>query len=165
MDEAERAWPVPSGLLNPVPSQRARLLLAPGEVAAAARWVQERGLSADDEPVSQKGAGHLVLARVLLAQGQPAPALTLLERLFAAASAQERTGSLIELGALRALALADTGDQAGAVNALAEALTIAFPGPMSESSPTKARPTGRFAGHLRPASPVTGPAGTAGTRR
>ena len=127
MDEAGRAWPVPPGLLNPIPSQRARLLLAQGEVAAAARWVQERGLGADDEPVYQKEREHLVLARVLLAQDRPGPALTLLERLLTAASAQGRTGSLIELGALRALALADTGDQAGAVNALAEALTLACP--------------------------------------
>ena len=122
-----RAWPVPPGLLNPIPSQRARLLLAQGEVAAAARWVQERGLGADDEPVYQKEREHLVLARVLLAQDRPAPALTLLDRLLTAASAQGRTGSLIELDALRALALADTGDQAGAVNALAEALTLACP--------------------------------------
>ena len=39
-----------TGLLNPVPAQRARLLLAQGDVAAAARWTQERGLGPSDEP-------------------------------------------------------------------------------------------------------------------
>jgi LuxR family transcriptional regulator, maltose regulon positive regulatory protein len=37
-------------LFNPVPSQRARLLLAQGDTAAAARWTQQRGLRPDDEP-------------------------------------------------------------------------------------------------------------------
>ena len=68
-----------------------------------------------------------MLARVLLAQGRPARALTLLDRLHATATAQHRAGSLIEIGALRALALAAGGEQAAAVAALAEALTLACP--------------------------------------
>jgi LuxR family maltose regulon positive regulatory protein len=68
-----------------------------------------------------------VLARILLAQNRPGQALALLDRLHAAAAAQSRTGSLIEAGALRALALAATGDEAGAVTALAEALLLACP--------------------------------------
>ena len=68
-----------------------------------------------------------MLARVLLAQGRPGQALALLDRLHAAAAAQDRTGSLIEVGALRALALAASGEEAAAVDALAEALTLACP--------------------------------------
>ena len=37
-------------LLNPVPSQRARLLLAQGDVSAAAQWAKAAGLSPEDEP-------------------------------------------------------------------------------------------------------------------
>ena len=55
------------------------------------------------------------------------PALALLNPLYAAAAAQDRTGSLIEIGALRALALAASGQNADAVNALAGALTLACP--------------------------------------
>jgi LuxR family maltose regulon positive regulatory protein len=51
----------------------------------------------------------------------------LLDRLHAAAVAQDRTGSLIETGALRALALAADGDEPGAVTALADALVLACP--------------------------------------
>ena len=40
MSEAERAAPGPPGLLNPVPAQRVQLLLAQGDIAAAARWTQ-----------------------------------------------------------------------------------------------------------------------------
>jgi LuxR family maltose regulon positive regulatory protein len=68
-----------------------------------------------------------VLARVLLAQGRPGPALALLDRLHAAAAPQDRVGSLIEIGTLRALALAASGDADRAVDALAEALTLACP--------------------------------------
>ena len=40
MGEAELAAPGPASLLNPVPAQRARLLLAQGDIAAAAAWTQ-----------------------------------------------------------------------------------------------------------------------------
>jgi tetratricopeptide (TPR) repeat protein len=104
MGEAERAMPGPAvGLLNPVPAQRARLLLAQGEVAAAARWTIERGLGPDDEPAYPREPEYLVLARVLLARDRPGPALALLDRMLAAAAAQDRAGSIIEIQALRAL--------------------------------------------------------------
>jgi LuxR family transcriptional regulator, maltose regulon positive regulatory protein len=127
--EADRIAPSPSlaNLFNPVPAQQARLLLAQGDVAAAARWAQAGDLRTDDEPMYQKEREHLVLARVLLAQDQPAEALALLDRLHEAAAAQDRAGSLIEIGALRALALAARGDADRAVDTLAEALMLACP--------------------------------------
>jgi LuxR family maltose regulon positive regulatory protein len=125
--EAEYASPVPAGLLYPAPAQRARLLLAQGDVAAAARWTHETGLYAEDEPRYPREPGYLVLARVLLAQQRPVEALALLDRLYAAAVAQDRLSSVIEAGALRALALAACGQDADAVNALADVLTLACP--------------------------------------
>jgi LuxR family maltose regulon positive regulatory protein len=112
-------------LLNPVPSQRARLLLAQGDVRAAARWTAAAGLSPDDNPDYPREPAHLVLARVLLAENNPGPALTLLRRLLDAAASQGRTGSMIEIQALRALALAAGGDHAGGLAALADALMLA----------------------------------------
>ena len=127
ISEAGQAAPGPAGLLNPVPARRARLLLAQGDLAAAARFARENGLGPDDEPSYAREPGYLVLARILLAQDRPGQALALLDRLHAAAEAQDRTGSLIETGALRALALAATGDEAGAVTALAGTLLLACP--------------------------------------
>ncbi len=112
-------------LFNPVPSQRARLRLAQGDVRAAARWTTAAGLGPDDEPDYPNEPAYLVLARVLLAQGDPGPAVTLLQRLLGAAASQGRTGSIVEIQALRALALAACGDHASALGALAEALTLA----------------------------------------
>ena len=129
MGEAGQAGLSPQviALLNPVPSQRARLLLAQGDVPAAAQWTTAAGLSPDDEPDYPREPAYLVLARVLLAQNDPGPALTLLQRLLDAAASQGRTGSIIEIQALRALALAAHGDHASALGALAEALTLACP--------------------------------------
>jgi LuxR family maltose regulon positive regulatory protein len=126
IEEAMRAAPEPPGLLNPVPAQRARLLLAQGDAAAAASWTGENGLGAGDEPDYARESGHLVLARVLLAQGRPADALALLDRLHAAALAGGRTASVIEAGALRALALAASDEDAAAA-VLAGVLALACP--------------------------------------
>ncbi|MGH3173298.1 MAG: LuxR C-terminal-related transcriptional regulator, partial [Streptosporangiaceae bacterium] len=125
--EAGQASPGPAGMLNPVPATRARVLLAQGDLAAAARFAPENSLGPDDEPDYARESGHLVLARVLLAQDRPGQALALLDRLYETASGQDRAGSLIEIGALLALARAATGDEAGAVTALAEALLLACP--------------------------------------
>jgi len=129
MEEAGRVELSPSvaNLFNPVPALQTRLLLAQGEVAAATRWVRARGLAAEDEPSYPREREYLMLARVLLATGAPDRALGLLERLHARAAAQGRLGSVIEVRALQALALAAAGDQAGALAALAEALSLAAP--------------------------------------
>ncbi len=105
---------LPAGLTG----SRPRLLLAQARL---------EGLDAGDEPRYPSEPEYLLLARVLLAQGRPGQALGLLDRLDTAAAAQDRTGSVIEVGALRALALAAAGDETAAVDALAGVLTLAWP--------------------------------------
>jgi LuxR family maltose regulon positive regulatory protein len=114
-------------LFNPVPSQRARLLLAQGDTAAAARWIQQRGLRPDDQPGYPQEREYLVLARVLLAQDRPGQALTLLDRLLAQAATGGRIGSVIEIRALQALAHQASSDEPTAMAALVEALTLSCP--------------------------------------
>ena len=53
--EAGQAAPGPAGPLNPVPARWARLLLAQGDLPAAARFARENGLGPDDEPAEQRG--------------------------------------------------------------------------------------------------------------
>jgi LuxR family maltose regulon positive regulatory protein len=127
--QAEAVQPSPSvvGLLNPVPALRARLALANGEVAKAARQLQANGIAAEDEPSYPREREHLVLARVLLAQQAPRQALALLERWDALAAPQGRTGSRIEIRALQALAHAACDDEPAALAALGEALALGAP--------------------------------------
>jgi LuxR family maltose regulon positive regulatory protein len=129
LGQAERLQlsPVVVGLINPVPAERARLALAQGDVDAAVRWARGRGLRAEDEPSYPRQHEYLVLVRVLLARQAPEQALGLLERLHASAAAQGRTGSVIEVRTLQGLALSASGDQAGALAALAEAIALAAP--------------------------------------
>jgi LuxR family transcriptional regulator, maltose regulon positive regulatory protein len=125
--EAERVAPSPTvgSLVNPVPAQRARLMLAQGNVAAAARWAQQHGLSPGDKPGYPHELEYLVLARVLVAQDRPGEALALLDWLHARAAAQDRAGSVLEIQALQALALAAGGDEPAAADTLAGALALA----------------------------------------
>ena len=111
----------------PAPAERARLLLAQGQVDQAARWIEERGLGAEDELSYLRERDHLLLARVLLAEQAPDRALPLLERLHTLAVDQGRTGSAIEVQALQALGRAAAGDEPGALASLADAFTLAAP--------------------------------------
>jgi ATP/maltotriose-dependent transcriptional regulator MalT len=129
MEEACRTYSRPDvvALAYPAWSERARLLLTLGRVEEAARWTQEQGLTEHDEVSYLREGDHLVLARVLQAQGQPDRALGLLERLDALATSQGRTGNLIQIRALRALALQAADEHQGALTPLAETLELAAP--------------------------------------
>jgi LuxR family transcriptional regulator, maltose regulon positive regulatory protein len=129
IDQAQRIPLSPQvvALHNPVPTWRARLLLASGEVAEAARRAEGRGISVTDQPGYPRESEYMVLARLLLAQQKPAQAVALLERLHRQAEAHARTGSIIEVQALGALALAAGGDLTAGMSALADALAAAAP--------------------------------------
>src|SRR5215472_1044286 len=114
-------------LYNPVPAERARLLLAQGKVSEAAAWLEERGLAEGDEPVYAREREYLVLVRLLLAQSAPDRALGLLERLHGPAEAQGRTGGVIEVQALEALAIRAMGDRGQALTKLVDALVLGRP--------------------------------------
>src|SRR6266508_3525496 len=124
MEEAYQVMPSREivALHNPVPAERARLLLAQGDVKQAAHWVEERGLAEEDAPRYARELEELVLARYLLRQHMADRALALLERLGAAAKAQARMGSLIEIHLLQALGLQAMGKADQAMKVVAQAL-------------------------------------------
>jgi LuxR family maltose regulon positive regulatory protein len=128
-DEAARAVPSHEmvALFNPGPSERARLLLALGDVQAVADWVAARGLGEGDVPVYPREREYLVLARLFLAHDAPDRALAILERLHDAAIGQGRFGSIIEIRALQALAWDAMTEAGRALNALADAIMLAQP--------------------------------------
>jgi len=128
---AEAAQISPAGevvdLLDPVPTERARQMLAQGDLAAAARWADKRGPTADTPLRHVDEPAHVALARILLAQGRPEDALRHLDPLAARAAADGRRGSLVEIEMLRALARAATGDSPGALQSTADAVVAAAP--------------------------------------
>src|SRR6266540_8929 len=123
MEEAYQVMPSREivALHNPVPAERARLLLAQGDVKQAAHWVEERGLEQHEGGYARE-LEELVLARYLLRQHMADRALALLARLAAAAKAQVRMGSLIEIHLLQALGFQAVGKADQAMNVVAQAL-------------------------------------------
>ena len=121
---AEGVQPQVINLRNPVAAAAVRLALANGRVRDAIHWVEVRGLTADDEPTYPHEGEYLVLARVLLATRDWQRALVLLHRWRELAAAQQRTGSVLELLALQALAGAGAGDRPKALADLAEAVAL-----------------------------------------
>ena len=136
LDESERQLyyrnPLPD--LRPVAALKARVWVAQGRLAEALGWVRERGLSVDDNLSYLREFEHAILARVLIAQYKSDrversvhEAMGLIERLLEAAEEGDRTGSVIELLILQALAYQVLGDIPRSLDTLLRALTLAEP--------------------------------------
>ena len=120
--------------VRPVPALKARVWIAQGSLGEALGWAHEQGLSVDDDLSYLREFEHITLARVLLAryEGERAErslheATRLLERLLLAADEGGRTGRVIEILVLRALAHQRLGDIPAALACLERALTLAEP--------------------------------------
>ena len=132
LDEAEQAYVGDfSPDVRPVPAMRARVWVAQGRLGDAFGWAHERGLSIMDELSYLREYEHVTLARALLARERAqrsAPEVSpFLDRLLAAAEHGNRTGSVLEILVLRALAHQAHGDTASALQPLERALTRAEP--------------------------------------
>ncbi len=135
LDEAERLYVGDfSPNVRPIAASVSRVWIAQGKVGEALHWVRERGLSVSDEPYYLREFEHITLARVLLARATSEradrsihEAVGLLERLLQAAEDGERTGSVIEILVLQALAHQMQGDISTALASLERALTLAEP--------------------------------------
>ncbi len=112
-------------------AQMARLSLARGELPEAANFERERAKIANhaEEGVTSavRTLDWTTSARVLHAQGHHDEALRLLEELEETADAAGRTGDLIKVVALQALALWAGNKKERAVSTLTRALTLAEP--------------------------------------
>jgi LuxR family maltose regulon positive regulatory protein len=136
LNEAERLYDMSDFFPNarPIPALRARVLVARGDLGEALGWARDRGLSVDDDVTYLREFEHITLSRVLLAryteeqaQGPIHDATRLLERLLAAAEEGGRTGSVIEILVLQALAHHARGNRPAALAALQRAVTLAEP--------------------------------------
>ncbi len=135
LDEAERLYVgdfFPN--VRPVPALKARVWIAQGRLGEALGWAREQGLSVDDDLSYLREFEHITLARVLLARYQDEraeasihEATRLLERLLPAAEEGGRTGRVIEILVLRALAHQTLGDIPAALASLERAMTLAEP--------------------------------------
>jgi len=125
LEEAQRGYiknPIP--MLHPIEARKARIYLKQGRLDMAQAWVQARSLSVKDEASYPGEYEHLTLARIRLAERSFEGVHPMLERLLALAESQKRTGSVIEILIMQALAHHAQGEQS---QALERALMLAEP--------------------------------------
>ena len=135
LDEAERHYVGDfSPNVRPVPAVRARTWILQGRIADATGWARDLGLSVEDDLSYLREFEHVTLARALIARYASErvertldEATELLERLLQAAEAGHRTGSVIEILVLQALACRMRGNIPAALGPLERALTLAEP--------------------------------------
>ncbi len=108
-------------------SELAYLWLAHGNHEKLAQFIQKSKISIDDEIKYQRMPEYIILARVLLAQGDYKTALVLSERLLRLAKTAGRISQVIELQILQALAFQAMKDTDRALVALERALLLAQP--------------------------------------
>lgn len=116
-------WPLPSAAVY-----QARLWISQNKLAAARRWAQAADLNRSDLPVSFfYETRNLTVSRLLIAQGKIDAAQSLLSRMQEAATSAGRTGSLIEILILQAIAFSAQHREGDALSALQKALGLAEP--------------------------------------
>ena len=135
LNEAERCY-VSDFFPNvrPVPALKARVWVRQGRFGEALGWAREHGLSVDDDLSYLREFEHITLARLFLARHEDEcaersvhEAIRLLERLVLAAEEGGRTGRVIEIVMLQALAHHAQGDMPAALASLGRAVTLAEP--------------------------------------
>jgi LuxR family maltose regulon positive regulatory protein len=135
LNEAERCY-VSDFFPNvrPVPALKARVWVRQGRFGEALGWAREHGLSADDDLSYLREFEHITLARLFLARHEDEcagrsvhEAIRLLQRLALAAEEGGRTGRVIEIVILQALAHQAQGDRPAALACLGRAVTLAEP--------------------------------------
>jgi LuxR family maltose regulon positive regulatory protein len=135
LEEAERLYvrtPVPD--VRPIAAMKARVWAEQGRLTEALAWARERDLSDDDDLSYLREFEHITLARVLIAlyrsdgaDDSAHEAIGLLGSLLQAAEEAKRTGSVLQILALQALAHEAQGNIAAALVPLERALTLAEP--------------------------------------
>jgi LuxR family maltose regulon positive regulatory protein len=132
LEEAERVYDTDfSPAVRPVGARRARTYVRQGDLSAARAWVEDRGVTVDDELRYVTEFEHVTLAIIRLSD-QPSErelqrVSAMLDRLLAAAEAGGRGSSVIEILAVQALAFDARGDRASALDALGRAVALAEP--------------------------------------
>jgi LuxR family maltose regulon positive regulatory protein len=126
--EAERRYTSDFGPnVRPIAAMMARVFIRQERLGEALAWARRHNVVAEDALSYVREFEHITLARLLLAQGCAPDALALLDRLLLAAEDGGRTGSVIEILVLQALAQQSGGQMRAALVPLERALRLADP--------------------------------------
>ncbi len=124
LQQAEQRLPIPLYTAQLV-ACRVRFWIAQREVARALAWEQACGLTTEDQPSYQREWEYLTLVRLRLVQHRADETIPLLRRLLSRAEKGKRTGSMIEIMLLQALAYQALGQTQQILFQLTQALQLA----------------------------------------
>ena len=127
----------------------ARINLLAGDKQAAFYWAKTDGLRNNREDLPLYEVQSTTLARVLAEQGKTDQALQILDTLFKLTSSLGRTGTVIEILALRSMILFTQHQEELAFRVLDEALVLAMPDGYIRVFADEGRADGR---HAKPSS-------------
>jgi LuxR family maltose regulon positive regulatory protein len=120
--------------VRPIDALKARVWITQGKLSEAMGWARENGVSAADDLSYVREYEHITLARLILAQGardrsddRIGEAIGLLDLLLVAAEDGGRSGSVIEILVVQALARRARNDVPGAQATLERAVALAEP--------------------------------------
>jgi LuxR family maltose regulon positive regulatory protein len=128
LNESARDFSLPPWITNTISAFNVYIMLASGNLNAAIQWVQERGLSVDDEIDNLREVEYLALTHILITQKRLDEADRLSQRLIENARAGDRVYLMIEVHLWRALIFKAKADIAAALGELKLALALAEPG-------------------------------------
>ena len=125
LNEQASAFRLPYWITNSISALNAFVCLATGDLNAAVKWAQERGLSIDDKLSNLHELEYFALALILIAQNRLDDADQLLQRLIEDAKAGDRVIMMIDMCLMRALIFKRKKDTAAALGEIKLALSLA----------------------------------------
>jgi LuxR family maltose regulon positive regulatory protein len=140
LNEQASAFRLPYWIANSISALNALVCLVTGDLKAAVKWAQERGLSIDDKLGNLHELEYLALALILIAQNRLDDADLLLQRLIEDAKAGDRVIMMIDMRLLRALICKRKKDPAAALGELKFALSSAQTGGITSVFVSKGKP-------------------------
>ena len=125
LEKLELESNVPVWISKGIVAWKSWVWIIQGKLDAAAQLLNEHGITADSELDFKSEGEYLSLARLMIAQGRPADAVLLVDRLYSAAGARGQSVWAIILLSMRALAAEAQGMHAAATASLERALVLA----------------------------------------
>ncbi len=140
LNEQASAFRLPYWITNSISALNAIIWLGSGDLQAAVKWAQERGLSIDGELGNLHELENFVLARILIAQNRLDDADCLLQRMIEDAKNGDRVIMMTDMHLQRVLIFKHKDDTASALKELKLAVSIAQSGGITSIFVSKGMP-------------------------
>jgi LuxR family maltose regulon positive regulatory protein len=144
LNEQASAFRLPYWMTNSISAFNAIIWLATGDLKAAVKWAQERGLSINDKLGNLHELEYFALVHILFAKNRLDDADQLLQRMIEDAKAGDRVIMMIDMHLLRVRIFKRKKDPAAALGELKLALALAQTGGSTSVFVSKGKPMAKL---------------------